>query len=524
MAEAEQGSIHSVQYLAKFVFALSMGSILSNIMGSKNRIYVCQSGACRSKGSDAALVEIEELAKLVGNCKVETTGCLGYCRQGPAVAVVTNNRSEEASYHVKVNTFRKSASVIKVATGREPPVENLPPETEMRLSAIRATKQREYFISTYQWNKALCGLAELSIDQPELRPEIKGILTKAGYPGLDISDLLLPSLVTKMPTSNIENYVPWNLHSIKVVSEHSAIFQFSTSNPKRGTPHPRGRSRMAEPITWHVTMLGEVCPNDEGPLPWIERDYTPISSALEWERGRCDILIKIYNFDGLLTRWLHTSTSQQLGSNGTRIWLSKPLRTLSVPSLAAEDDDDNFRPQSILLLLAGTGIVALPQIMAHRDPLKLLGIATPQYKRLQCPIDMIQSCREDDILLLPEIKEYCLEGLKPSLKFRGLRNYTLLITNKKKHQDHSGVVGQLRPSPFQGKYADMNSATEMMKDVSNAAIIGSRLNKNIVSDAIGKMDYPFRVVISGNDAFNTAAREFLGELEVPSKYVTVLSA
>ena len=64
----------------------------------------------------------------------------------------------------------------------------------------------------------------------------------------------------------------------------------------------------------------------------------------------------------------------------------------------------------------------------------------------------------------------------------------------------------------------------MMKDVPNDTIIGSRLNKNIISDAIGKMDYPFRVVVSGNDTFNIAAREFLGKLEVPTKYVTVLSA
>lgn len=71
--------------------------------------------------------------------------------------------------------------------------------------------------------------------------------------------------------------------------------------------------------------------NEEGPLPWIERDYTPISTAKEWEQGRCrhcdacaciqvhshihtyayvymhgrvDILIKIYN-DGAATSWLH---------------------------------------------------------------------------------------------------------------------------------------------------------------------------------------------------------------------------
>lgn len=100
------------------------------------------------------------------------------------------------------------------------------------------------------------------------------------------------------------------------------------------------------------------------------------------------------------------------------------------------DDDDSFRPESVLLLLAGTGIVALPQILAHRNPARLLGISTAQYRQLQCPIDLVQSCREDDILLLPEIKQYCLEGLKPSLRLRGLRNYTLLLTKEKRDQGY----------------------------------------------------------------------------------------
>ena len=479
---------------------------------NNNRIYVCQSGTCRSKGSDAALVEIEELAKLVGDCDVLTTGCLGYCRQGPAVEVVQRSKR---SYHVKVNTFRKSAAIVKYATGKEPPVENLPPGTESRLSVIRATKKREYFTSTYQWNKALSGLTEKLIRQADLRSSFEGILQKAGYPGTYLHDLLTPSRLPEMPTS-IESYVSWKLQSVEIVSGHSAIFQFATKDLKRGTPHPRGRSKMAEPITWHVTMLGEVGLNGEGPLPWIERDYTPISSALEWERGRCDILIKIYN-DGLLSKWLQQKTIEC--GNEMRVWLSKPIRTLSVPSLVA-DDDDNFRPESVLLLLAGTGIVALPQILAHREPTRLLGISTPQYRRLQCPIDLIQSCREDDILLLPEIKRYCSEGSKPSLRLRGLRNYTLLLTNEKKDQ------GEYCGLPFQ-EHFNKNGTTNysaILKDVPNAQIVKSRLSRHIIADAIGRLVHPYRVVVSGPDAFNNAARELLDEFGVDSKQVTLLSA
>ena len=53
-------------------------------------------------------------------------------------------------------------------------------------------------------------------------------------------------------------------------------------------------------------MLAEVGSNAEGPLPWIERDYTPISTAHDWERGLCDILIKVYlQPAGKATEWLH---------------------------------------------------------------------------------------------------------------------------------------------------------------------------------------------------------------------------
>lgn len=483
-------------------------------MPGRSRIYVCQSGTCRSRGSDAALVEIEELAKLVGDCDVGSTGCLGYCRRGPAVMVA---HGKKRRYHVRVNTLEKSADVVRHATGRDPPVDNLPPATEARLDVIRTTKQREYFVATYQWNKALAGLSEESMRQANVRRSVEDVLRRAGYPDARPRDLLVPSSSPLAMPASIENYVPWNLDSVKIVSGHSAIFSFSTKDLKRGTPHPRGRARMAEPVTWHVTMLGEVGPNGEGPLPWIERDYTPISSALEWERGRCDILAKIYN-DGLVTKWLQWRGNEG-GDGGTRIWLSKPLRTLSVPALIT-DDDDGFRPRSVLLLLAGTGIVALPQILAHREPHRFLGVSTPRYKQLHCPIDLVHSCREDDVLLLPEIKQYCLDGLQPHPRNRGLRNYTLLLTEERNGEGERG-------GPPYREYASENRTVDccdFLKDVSNATVQKSRLNGRIVEDAVAKWVYPCRVIVSGPDAFNNAAREYLEECGVESKSITILSA
>ena len=220
-----------------------MGIFCSHIM-SNNHIYVCQ--AC--PGSDAALIEIEELAKLVEtNCHVERSGCLGYCRRGPAVEVY-NKQTRSRRYHVKVNTFKKSAAVVEDATGEAPPMENLPASTESRLADIRSAKQREYFMSTYQWNKALSGITESSRYDAQTRD----ICQKVGY---HLDDVLNPNHTLQQMPNYIANYVPWQLKSVEIVSQHSAVFHFETKDAKRSTPHLRGRARMAEPGKRHIISV-----------------------------------------------------------------------------------------------------------------------------------------------------------------------------------------------------------------------------------------------------------------------------
>ena len=158
------------------------------------------------------------------------------------------------------------------------------------------------------------------------------------------------------------------MEGVTPVSRHSAIFSLRSDDRKRGTPHPRGNGRLAVPVTWHVTLLAEVGPNAEGPLPWVEREYTPVSSAKQWELGKCELLVKVYP-GGLASSWLARARP-------ARVWLSTPQKTLHVPALVAEGRA--YRPASVLLLLAGTGAVALPQLLCHRDPIRLLGIPTPR--------------------------------------------------------------------------------------------------------------------------------------------------
>uniref|UniRef100_A0A7S1BNI5 FAD-binding FR-type domain-containing protein n=1 Tax=Corethron hystrix TaxID=216773 RepID=A0A7S1BNI5_9STRA len=496
---------------------------------------------------------------------VRPTGCLGYCSQGPAVSVLvttpvpehefnTTNRRRRRKrssrrIHVEIDTFEKSADVLKQSVGAAASIDlnfdNLPDEARTRLSKLKRKRAREYLISTYQWNKALKGMEEDAMDDENLQRELQWLLTKAGYPEppiqldpeppIDQDEWLihssLPARSNSMPTS-IENYVPWTLNSVKVVSSHSAIFKLTTRDPKRGTPHPRGRGRVASPITWHVTMLGEVgIMKDEGPLPWIERDYTPISSALDWERGKVEILIKIYNL-GRLTSWLRRRTSaitvaqseegkdsdsDEENMNRIKIWLSKPVRTLSMPYLVPGEYD--FTPSSVLLLLAGTGIVALPQILAHRNPYRSLGIATPKSSQLQCPIDLILSCREDDLLMLQEINNWCVEGKRPHPRFQGLRNCTLLITKKKDDEQNT-------PYPeFQPIQQDRVSILqELRKNMVNIHY-SQRLNKDMIADSLGRMVQHCRVVLSGPDSYNQSVKKLLEECGLDtSTYLTVLSA
>ena len=186
-------------------------------------------------------------------------------------------------------------------------------------------------------------------------------------------------------------------------------------------------------------------------------------------------------------------------------------------------DDDGFRPRSVLLLLAGTGIVALPQILAHKEPHRLLGIPVPKSKQMQCAVDLIASFREDDVLLLQEIKQACVEGARPHPRFRGLRSCTLLLAKEKKGE--GGVGGP----PFGDVHRENDSMNYhvLLKDLPNAKVRHSRITKDIVADAIERLDYPApqcRIVVSGPDSFNNAARGFLGDCGVGSKQITILSA
>ena len=468
-------------------------------------IHVCQAGSCLARGAEAVLTEIEELVNEVGgDCSVRPTGCLGFCNEAPNAVVVERGvrRADPSAVHVRLRSLEASAKVVERATGTKPALE----AAGVRFAGLRAARARQQATAAGKWNAALRGLAEQAAERPELRSELSALLKKAGYPeGVGLG--------AGMPEA-IANYSPWTVESATPVTRHSFLLRLVSKNKKRGTPHPRGGGRLVEPNTWHTTLLAPVGANEEGPLPWVERDYTPVSTAREWDQGRCSLLVKVYP-DGAATSWLHAAAP-------ARLFLSTPGRTLHVPSLVA-DARRAFRPASVLLLLAGTGVVALPQLLAHREPSRDLGISTPMRDQLCVPIDVVLSCRDDDALMLPQLAQWCRDADGGAA--RGVRALTLLLTPPPAASAHAEGAAP-PPPPFPAVTSgDAAEAEGLLQGLANARLLRERLSADVVSEALARMPQPCRVVVSGPAAFNTAARGMLAALDLDvEEQVTILSA
>lgn len=81
--------------------------------------------------------------------------------------------------------------------------------------------------------------------------------------------------------------------------EPGARVRDASSPASAGNPDGLREARHPAPAR---AELGAPAPDLDGPIPWVERDCTPVGTTVE--RGRCEILIKIYG-DGLFTQWPH---------------------------------------------------------------------------------------------------------------------------------------------------------------------------------------------------------------------------
>ena len=155
----------------------------------------------------------------------------------------------------------------------------------------------------------------------------------------------------------------------------------------------------------------------------IERDYTPLSSEDDLERGELKLLIKIYS-NGKATQYLK---AQPLGAH---LWFSPPQTTLVLPSLRPPASkasalrrrlgrvDDLSHPElqnvpklapgtapaldfaSVVLVAGGTGIAPMWQILQQAKT-GVVASASSQLSAL--PMTIVYSCRADDALLIEEL-------------------------------------------------------------------------------------------------------------------------
>ena len=565
----EELAVHPPRFEPSASGTTQAGAAPSDLAGEEAtaeecEVLVCQAGSCRRAGSEAVLLEIEELGAAFG-LSVRPEGCLGECDRAPNVIVVKDG---DEQLHTLLDSVERSAAVVAKATGREPNLDD--PELRQRLTDARRLRTRQRAREERKWNAAMKGLAEqiaTTADteaQLELKEELAELLQCAAQweaalrlfqqvmsaedhnPNviMQVGTLLgklgkraeLDELqgvaaglfdepededwlaeVTRHLTScrvesggspgadtprRVEGYARWRLDGVEPVSRHSALYRFTSQDRLRGTPHLHGGGRVLRHRTWHTTLLATVGRNAEGPLPWVERDYTPISSWIEWDKGQCALLVKIYP-TGAATSWLH---KQRIGSF---VWLSEPMTTLSVPALVPDTSPlgpDATKHSSVLLVLAGTGIVVAANVLHHADPTTCFGTGKGRKPPLTSPISMIYACRHDDVLMASDIAKWCRAGSGQARLQRCV------------------VAVSAPPTPF--PQWGRTSALHELATLANVDVVDGRLTQQVLQSELVPLQSlgRCRVVVSGPAAFNKAVKEMLAVCGVTADAVTLLEA
>ena len=90
-------------------------------MSSRTKVYVCQAGSCRRAGSEAVLLEIEELIQGTEGVCVEASGCLGLCSQAPNAMAVTD--TSELMF-TEIRDLSCTVALVKRVSGSIPRIDS----------------------------------------------------------------------------------------------------------------------------------------------------------------------------------------------------------------------------------------------------------------------------------------------------------------------------------------------------------------------------------------------------------------
>jgi len=249
--------------------------------------------------------DIEELAKVAGNCKVKRSGCQAKCMSAPNVTVTLNGQ-QDVYRRVRANDLVR---IVQKASDNA---------TALRKSGLYKPSYQERLAKAFMQFKQKHGWT--------LSKTIKAPKSVSGDTSMFFD----------------EKHTSWRIDKVDVVSRWSAIYRCTSLAPTENVLIPGQQ-------TWHVSLFAKGLSEE-----FVGREYTPISTITDWEQGKCDLLVKIYP-DGKMTSRLLAKMA------GDEILLSSPKATLQVPSLTVGASSATF--SSVLLVVGGTGITAALQVL-----------------------------------------------------------------------------------------------------------------------------------------------------------------
>eukprot|EP00927_Polykrikos_kofoidii_P021112 TRINITY_DN20102_c0_g1_i1.p1 TRINITY_DN20102_c0_g1~~TRINITY_DN20102_c0_g1_i1.p1 ORF type:complete len:765 (+),score=114.72 TRINITY_DN20102_c0_g1_i1:232-2295(+) len=186
----------------------------------------------------------------------------------------------------------------------------------------------------------------------------------------------------------------WKVVQIIGLTWDTCVYRIVNHPP--AVPHPYPHD------AWHVSVH----------FGADSRQYTPISTAAEWEEGRLDLLVKTY-VDGNVSRRFallhHASVHRPLEEQSCWVTVSAPVLTLSLPDLRHPCEDASGCSDGVLshlgLVVGGTGVA--PALQLLREAASLNGAFGAN-----CKATLLYSSRTPmDVLLLDAMRG--LEAASP---------------------------------------------------------------------------------------------------------------
>jgi len=177
----------------------------------------------------------------------------------------------------------------------------------------------------------------------------------------------------------------WKVVKITGMSFDTCIYHLENQPPAAPHPYPSD--------AWHVS----VC------LGTASRDYTPISSAEDWEKGKLDLLVKTYA-NGIVTRKFAALQPFNVSQGACWVTVTVPKLTLRLPALV-----DGLSVQRSLeapeivrigLVVGGTGIVPALQILSN------VALGAGGAFSADCRASLLYASRRaSDVLALDELRQ-----------------------------------------------------------------------------------------------------------------------